>query len=460
MRTTYAFAIFLKKHITSSVLLLIATVAALVFANTGARDFYQNLWQAPVNIGIGGFNLFSHGGRPLTFGGFINDALMAVFFLSVGLEIKREMLCGELSSPKKALAPVIGACGGMLMPVVVFGLLCPDNPDMQRGIAIPMATDIAFSLGCLSIFYKRCPVALKMFLAALAVADDLGGIIVIAIRYTEHLSFLHLGIAACVVVILLIGNKRNIRAKSFYLSLGIVLWYFTLNSGIHSTIAGVVLAFCVPANLPDGTKKYIKRITDDMKKFPVLEATDKPVVLSHEDLSTLKHVETASDHLISPLQDIEDNLGNMVNYFIIPLFAFASAGVDFTGMTPMNLFSGVGISVFLGLLLGKFTGVFTISWICIKLGIIQMPRHATWTSFASICMICGIGFTVSMFMANLSYPAHMGSQFVPLLNDAKLGILGGSVASAIVGCIMLHFTLPSEKELARLKAEDEAAEHC
>lgn len=452
--TTYSFVLFFRKHITSSILLLIATLGALLAANIGSGSWYAELWQNPVFIGVNNFNLFSHGGIPLTLGGFINDALMAVFFLSVGLEIKREMLCGELSSPKKALAPVIGACGGMLMPVVIFGLICPDNPDMQRGIAIPMATDIAFSLGCLSIFYKRCPISLKMFLAALAVADDLGGIIVIAIRYTDHLSLLHLSIAAGIVAVLLAGNNRNIRSKSFYLSLGIVLWYFTLNSGIHATIAGVVLAFCIPANVPGGTKKYIDRIHKNLKDFPVLEATDKPVVLSHEDISALKCVETASDHLISPLQDIEDTLGNIVNYFIIPLFAFASAGINFTGMTPMNLISGVGLSVFLGLLVGKFVGVFGISWLCIKLGIVQMPRHATWASLASICMICGIGFTVSMFMANLSYP---GAQFLPLLNDAKLGILGGSIASAIIGCIMLHFTLPSKQKMARLKAEDEAA---
>lgn len=452
--TTYSFVLFIRKHVNTSVLLLAATLGALIIANSCWADWYANFWQKPVFIGVDNFNLFSHGGKTLTLGGFINDALMAVFFLSVGLEIKREILCGELSSPKKALAPVIGACGGMLMPVVLFGLICPDNPDMQRGIAIPMATDIAFSLGCLSIFYKRCPISLKIFLAALAVADDLGGIIVIAIRYTDHLSLLHLSIAAGIVAVLLAGNNRNIRSKSFYLSLGIVLWYFTLNSGIHATIAGVVLAFCIPANVPGGTKKYIDRIHKNLKDFPVLEATDKPVVLSHEDISALKCVETASDHLISPLQDIEDTLGNIVNYFIIPLFAFASAGINFTGMTPMNLISGVGLSVFLGLLVGKFVGVFGISWLCIKLGIVQMPRHATWASFASICMICGIGFTVSMFMANLSYP---GAQFLPLLNDAKLGILGGSIASAIIGCIMLHFTLPSKQKMARLKAEDEAA---
>ncbi len=445
----------MRRHINSSGLLLMATVLALIVANSPWGNAYRELWMLPMNISIGGFNFLSHGGHPLTLGGFINDFLMAIFFLSVGLEIKREILCGELSSVKKALAPVIGACGGMLMPVIVFTILCPDDPAMMRGQAIPMATDIAFSLGCLSVFDKRCPLALKMFLAALAVADDLGGIIVIAIKYSESLNATYLSLAAVVVICLLIGNKLNVRTKIFYWALGLVLWYATLNSGIHATIAGVVLAFCIPANLPGGTHKYLSRIQQNMQLLPVLEDTkelrNKPVVLSHDDISHLKSIESASDHLISPLQDIEDMLANPVNYIIIPLFAFSSAGVNFSGMGLHSLFSGVGLAVFLGLFIGKFVGVLSISWICIKLHIIDMPKHATWRAFASVCMICGIGFTVSMFMANLSYP---GFEHAMLLNDAKLGILAGSMLSAIVGCIMLHFTLPSAEEMERMRAED------
>ena len=443
MENNYPFISMLRKYVSSSVLLVIATIAALIIANGPWGDLYRKFWELPVSLSIGGFNLFSHGGHALHLGAFINDFLMAIFFLSVGLEIKREVLCGELSSIKKALAPVIGACGGMIAPVIVFFLVCPKDPVMERGMAIPMATDIAFSLGCLSIFSKRCPIGLKIFLAALAVADDLGGIIVIAIRYTENLNLWYLLASALTVVVLCIGNWRGIRTKAFYLNTGLVLWYFMLGSGIHATIAGVVLAFCIPANIPRGTKFYIERIRHQLDHFPSTVVTradrNKPVVLSDEEIALLKSVESASDHLVSPLQDMEDVLKMPVNYQIIPLFAFANAGVNLAGMSLMSLFSGVGLAVFLGLLIGKFCGVLSFSWLGIKLGLMQMPENANWKSFASICMLCGIGFTVSMFMAALSYPS---AEHADLLNDAKLGILCGTIASALVGCLMLNKFLP------------------
>ena len=444
---SYSFLSLLRRYISASVLLIISTVLALIVANSAWGDAYAQLWQQPVSLSIGPFNFFSHGGHALSLGAFINDYLMAIFFLSVGLEIKREMLCGELSSVKKALAPVIGACGGMLVPVIVFHLICPADPAMQRGMAIPMATDIAFSLGVLSVFSKRVPIGLKVFLATLAVADDLGGILVIAIRYTEDMSWGYLAAAAVCIAILLVGNWRQVRTKAFYFTLGTILWYCMLNSGIHATIAGVALAFCVPANLPRGTKYYIERIRRAINRFPETEVSradrNKPVILGEEDISTLKRIESASDQLISPLQDIEDILKVPVNYYILPLFAFANAGVCFEGMSLENLFSGVGLAVFLGLLVGKFLGVLSFTWAFIRLRVIQMPQGATWPAFASVCMLCGIGFTVSMFMANLSYNS---ADHLMLLNDAKLGILCGSVASALVGCLMLHFTLPKAEE--------------
>ncbi len=435
----------LRKYVSSSVLLVIATIAALIIANSPWGDFYRSFWDLPVAMSLGSFNIYSHNGHAMSLGEFINDYLMAIFFLSVGLEIKREILCGELSSIKKALAPIIGACGGMLFPVIVFFLICPKDPVMERGMAIPMATDIAFSLGCLSIFSKRCPASLKIFLAALAVADDLGGIIVIAIRYTDHLNLWYLLASAALVAVLCIGNWRGVRTKAFYFNTGFLLWFCVLGSGIHSTIAGVVLAFCVPANIPRGTKFYIERIRHQLDHFPSTVVTyadrNKPVVLSDEEIAMLKSVESASDHLVSPLQDMEDVLKMSVNYHIIPLFAFANAGVNLATMSVMSLLSGVGLAVFLGLLIGKFCGVMSFTWLGIKLGIIQMPENANWKSFASICMLCGIGFTVSMFMATLSYPS---AEHVDLLNDAKLGILCGSVVSAIVGCLMLNRFLPKE----------------
>ena len=447
----YAFLSSFKKYVNSSVLLIGATILALLVANLDAtRELYKEVWTLPVNLSVGGFNLFSHGDHTMSLGAFINDFLMAIFFLSVGLEIKREFLCGELSSMKKALLPIIGACGGMIVPVIVFFILCgltSSDPLAERGMAIPMATDIAFSLGVLSMFSRRVPMGLKIFLAALAVTDDFGGIIVIGVKYTDHLSLNYvLGAIAC-VFLLVYGNLRQTRSKMFYLSIGIALWYCMLNSGIHATMAGVVLAFCIPANLPDGTKFYIERIRNNIRKFPVIEVSsddrNKPALLNEDDISLLKSVESASDHLISPLQDLEDMLKHPINYFIIPLFAFANAGVDFTGMSIDNLFTGVGLAVFLGLLVGKFAGVFSFSWMSVKLKVVQLPKHTNWLSFASVCMLCGIGFTVSMFMAELSY-GPVGR--VDLLNNAKLGILCGTVASAMIGSIMLNYSLPKTLE--------------
>ena len=437
----------IRRYVNASFLLIGATVLALIFANLPAtRDFYASLWERQVSLSIGGFNLFSHGGHALSLMDFINDFLMFFFFLSVGLEIKREVLCGELSSKQKALLPVIGACGGMLIPVVVFFSVCLGHPLMERGCAIPMATDIAFSLGVLSMFGKRVPAGLKIFLAALAVADDLGGIIVIALFYSHGMQWTYLLAAFVIIGVLLVGNYRGVRAKAFYMTLGLVLWYMVLNSGIHATIAGVALAFCIPANLSRGTRYYLEEIRDCVNEYPDIDVTEedreKPMVLSKDEIQGLRRIESAADQLISPLQDIEDQLAMPINYAVIPIFAFANAGVNFAGLSITSLFHGVALGVFLGLLLGKFAGVLSFSWLSIKFKVCQMPAGANWKSFASVCMVCGIGFTVSMFIAALSYPAHLGAEAAEMLNEAKLGILCGTLASALVGAFMLNMTLP------------------
>ena len=375
----------------------------------------------------------------------INDFLMAIFFLSVGLEIKREILVGELSSLKKALLPIIGACGGMIVPVLIFWLVCPGDPQMQKGLAIPMATDIAFSLGVLSVFKTRVPVGLKVFLAALAVADDLGGIIVIALFYTSDISFVFLGLSALCVAVMVIANMLKVRSKFFYIFVGFVLWYMMLNSGIHATIAGVIIALCVPASLKKGTGHYLERIRNNINKFPVIDVDDlnKTVVLSAPQIHTLKSIESAADKMISPLQDLEDNLHGLINYFIIPLFAFANAGIDLSQMALSSVFSGVALAVILGLVVGKFVGVFSFSWIAVRLGAVTLPEGASWKAFASVCVVCGIGFTVSMFIADLSY-AGAGTSGAVLLDQAKLGVLIGSVIAAVLGCLLLNRNLPKE----------------
>ena len=426
--------------------LIFFTVLALIFANVPVvKEWYFALWQNPVHFSVGGFNLFSHGGHAMSLGEVINDFLMAIFFLSVGLEIKREIRVGELSTKEKALLPIIGACGGMLVPVLLFALVCPADAAMQRGLAIPMATDIAFSLGVLAVFKTRVPVGLKVFLAALAVADDLGGIIVIALFYSSHINMMYMLLAAVCVAAMVAGNILKVRLKSFYVIIGLVLWYFMLNSGIHATIAGVIVAFCIPATLKKGTGIYLERIRQNINKFPVIEVDElhNTVVLTNAEIHTLKSIESAADKMISPLQDLEDNLHFPINFIVIPLFAFANAGIDLSQMDLGGIFSGVGLAVMFGLVLGKFLGVFSFSWLAVRLKFVSLPAGTDWKSFASVCVVCGIGFTVSMFIADLSY-AGLGTAGAALLNQAKLGVLIGSVVSAVLGCVLLNKTLPKE----------------
>ena len=439
----YSFLSKFRRHVNSSMVLILFTVLALVCANIPVvKDFYFSLWQQEVSLSIGDFNFFSHSGHPLTLGQMINDFLMAIFFLSVGLEIKREIRVGELSTKDKALLPIIGACGGMLIPVIVFYLVCPSDAAMQRGLAIPMATDIAFSLGVLSVFKTRVPIGLKIFLAALAVADDLGGIIVIALFYSSDINWLFLGLSALCVTVMVLGNILKVRAKSFYVAVGLVLWYMMLNSGIHATIAGVIVAFCIPATLKKGTGHYLERIRRNVNKFPVIEVDEQhnAIVLTNDQIHTLKSIESAADKMISPLQDLEDNLHFLINYIVIPLFAFANAGIDVSQMNMGSLFSGVGLAVMLGLVIGKFLGVLSFSWLAVRLKVVSLPANTTWKAFASVCVVCGIGFTVSMFIADLSYAGIEGG--AALLSQAKLGVLCGSVISAVLGCVLLNKTLP------------------
>lgn len=447
MKNNYSFISMIRRYVNTSGVLIVMTILALIVANSPLKDEYFRFWQQEVTLSIGSFNLFNHNGHTMTLMQVINDFLMAIFFLSVGLEIKREILVGELSTRQKALLPIIGACGGMLIPVLFFWLICPNDPDMLRGVAIPMATDIAFSLGVLSIFSSRVPLGLKMFLAALAVADDLGGIIVIAIFYSTSLEYSYILIALVCIALLVLGNSMRIMKKSFYLAVGIVLWYAMLNSGIHATIAGVIVAFCVPASQRKGSAHYIERIRENISTFPVTSVDGKhhTMILTHNDIHKLKCIESAADKLISPLQELEDNLYKIIGYIVIPLFAFANVGIDLSSMSLDSMAGGVGLPVMIGLVLGKFVGVFSFSWVAIKCRIVQLPEGCNWKAFASVCMLCGIGLTVSIFIADLSY-ASLGEAGAQMLNQAKLGILCGSLISAIIGCFLLNRYLPRKCE--------------
>ncbi len=437
----------IARHVNAGNLLILATVLALIVVNLPAlHDLYQALWENPVAFQLGSFNLFSHQGHTMSLMAFINDALMAVFFFSVGLEIKREFLVGELASFRKALLPVVAACGGMIVPVCIFFLLAHGTP-YAGGAAIPMATDIAFSLGVLAMLGNRVPIGLKIFLTTLAVVDDIGGILVIAIFYSAHIDLWMLLAAAGVLLLLFIGGRMGIQSKMFYLTLGAAVWFLFLQGGIPPTIAGVLVAFTIPATPVYAPEGFIQTIRRNIAHFSAEDDARlaSRTILSRDQLNWLKEIESASDKVISPLQDLEDSLHPLVNFFILPLFAFANAGIYFGGMHPGDVVSGVSLAIICGLVLGKFLGIFSFSWLFIRTGLTPMPEGSNWSRLAAVSVLGGIGFTVSLFIADLSFGG--GDDFLSLiLNEAKLGILTGSILAGILGFIALKLTLPKDPQ--------------
>lgn len=433
MKLTKSIQRFMASNTSASSLLFIAAILAAILANSPWEAAYQSFFEGKVAFQLGEFNLLSHNGEPMTVLAFVNDALMTVFFFMVGLEIKRELLVGEISTVRKAALPFIAACGGMILPVLVYSFISiKGGGEGTQGLAIPMATDIAFSLGVLSMLGKRVPLSLKIFLTAFAVVDDIGGILVIALFYSSHLAVEYLLASLLLFFILFLGNKYNINNKSFYMIIGVGVWYLFLQSGIHSTIAGVLVAFTVPARPKLKIGRYIESIRRHINQFPI--SKEESIVLDNEQIETLKRVEHASDNAISPLQSMEGGLHRVVNFFILPLFAFTNAGVVLSG--DGDIFGIVTLAVAAGLLVGKFIGIYLFTYLAIKAGIVPMPLGMNWKSLAGIALLGGIGFTVSLFIANLSF----GNDPV-LLNQAKLGVIIGSVVSGILGYLVLSLTL-------------------
>ncbi len=433
----------IRNHTNGGTVLMAATALALLVVNLPIlHDFYNGLWTHEIALQVGKFNLFSHHGHPMSIMEFINDGLMAVFFFSVGLEIKREVLEGELSSFRQALLPIVAALGGMVVPVLIFAALA-GGTDYITGAAIPMATDIAFSLGVLAMLGKRVPLGLKIFLTTLAVVDDIGGILVIAIFYTSEIDYTSLLIAAGLLLILFIGGQARVQLKTFYVTFGILVWFLFLQSGIHPTIAGVLVAFCVPAKPVYAPKKYIKTIRKNIGYFSQSDedGLEKRGILSKDQTNWLKEIESASDKVISPLQDMEDTLHPVVNYIIVPVFAFVNAGIWLGDIEPSAIFHGISLAIILGLVLGKFVGIFAFSWVCIKAKWAPMPEGTNWGQLAAVSVLGGIGFTVSLFIANLTFGT--GDPYLSeMLNNAKLGILVGSILAGFLGWLFLNLTLP------------------
>lgn len=433
----YSFLSFLKHRVNGGMVLMIVAVLAMVVANSPWADAYHAFWSHPVSLQVGSFNLFSHHGEPLTLMAFINDALMAVFFFSVGLEIKREVLVGELSSLRQALLPIIAAVGGMLIPVLLYFALTAGTPAAD-GLAIPMATDIAFSLGVLSLFGRRVPLSLKIFLTAFAVVDDIGGILVIAFGYTSHLDAAYLLGALGVLLLLAVANRMRVMSRTFYCWAGIVVWYLFLQSGVHATIAGVLVAFTIPSIPCLNVKKYIARIRENVAEFPHFDKSS--ILLTPNQIDILKSIESASDRVISPLQFMEDRMHGMVNYLIMPLFAFANAGITLSGAEGA-VAGPVTYAIVIGLVLGKSVGIYLFTWLAVRSRVTALPQGMNWQNVAGVSLLGGIGFTVSLFIANLSF----GETDEVLLNQAKLGVLVGTVLAGVLGYVVLRYVLPKQE---------------
>ncbi|HLF90065.1 MAG TPA: Na+/H+ antiporter NhaA [Anaerolineales bacterium] len=381
---------FLKLETSGGIILMVAAVVALVLANTPLASFYALLIDTPVEIRIGAFEI----AKPLLL--WINDGLMAVFFFLVGLELKRELIEGELSNKRNIILPGVGAIGGMLVPALIYTYFNAGDDTAMKGWAIPAATDIAFALGILSLLGSKVPTTIKVFLTSLAIFDDIGAIIIIALFYTEKISITALVVVACCIPILAVMNRRNIESKSVYVMIGVAMWVAMLKSGVHATLAGVILAMFIP-----------------MKSKTKLD--------------------------YSPLKSMEQDLHFAVALIILPIFAFANAGISFVGLGAEEIFHSVPLGIALGLFFGKQLGIFGLCWLAVKAKVTSLPKGISWGSLYGAATLCGVGFTMSLFIGSLAFE-ETGAN---LLFDERLGIILGSLASGVVGYLMLRMSLRS-----------------
>ena len=428
----------------ASLLLFAATIIAMVLANSPWAHKYHLLLAFPIDLQDGQFNFFAHHGETMSMLAFVNDALMAVFFFVIGLEIKQEVLIGELSSVRKALLPIIAACGGMIVPVLFYMLVCNTPPEVN-GAAIPMATDIAFALAVLGLLGKRVPLSMRIFLTALAVVDDIGGIIIIALFYSGHIAFEPLLISLIVLALLYVGGKFRVHNRLFFYIGGFIVWLLFLESGIHPTIAGVLIAFTVPARPVVKLDDFTCDMTGylNMLDYTEVRQSRKAEVLTPTQIQVLNNIHTLADKTISPLQTIADKLHPLVNYVILPLFAFVNAGVTFGDIQPQTLVN-VPLAVFVGLFVGKTLGIFSFSYLFACTPFASMPTGMSKRNLFGVSMLGGIGFTVALFIANLSFDGSTAAG-ADLLNQAKLGVFTGSFISGLCGYLVLKWVLPKEK---------------
>lgn len=410
---------FISKEALSGFFLFGATLLALIIANSSLYTLYNDLWQTPLGVTFGTHQI------TMNLSMWINDGLMALFFLMVGLEIKRELLIGELSSFKKASFPVFAALGGILIPALIYLIL---NPKTPLGFGIPMATDIAFALGILLLLGKKVNPALKLFLVAFAVVDDLAAVIVVATVYTNEIHpiyFLHAGVIYGLIWIL---NAKGVKSLIPYLILGIFLWVYIHAIGIHATIAGVLLAFAIPISSKIDEKEFVENSKEALREFE--DNIDKHPLLNHHQIDNLESIAYGYDKVQNPLVKLEHLLHGLSAFFIMPLFAFANAGVviNFDGINEHIL---IVLGVIFGLVLGKPIGIVSFTYLANKIKLIEKPKELSWGEIVGAGFIGGIGFTMSIFITNLAFSDET------IINAIKLGIFISSFLAAIIGVVLI-----------------------
>lgn len=419
---------FFTNEVVSSLLLLLASVSAVYWANSFLAGPYHHFLETEFTIGLGRWAI-THDLHH-----WINDGLMAIFFFTVGLEIKREVLVGELASPKKALLPVIAALGGMLVPGAIYMAFNYGTPYAD-GWGIPMATDIAFSLGAVALFGRGLPVGLRIFLAAFAIADDLGAVLIIAVFYTQDISWHFIILGAHFLLGLLLMNILFVRWLPLYALLGFGAWLAAMGSGVHPTIAGVLVALAIPAQGKYNTLHFVRRVQYIMDNFQCHEQSCDHVhaiLFNQGHLNAVQSLEMACHHVETPLQRLEHYFHPWVAFVILPLFAFANAGLTFSGITVESAVTHpVTLGIVLGLFVGKPVGIFLFSFLAVRLGLADLPASVRWPHILGAGMLGGIGFTMSLFVSGLAFADP------DLLNYSKLGILSGSVLAIVTGALFL-----------------------
>ena len=421
---------FFKLESSGSILLFVATIAALIIANSPLADLYNYIWQQPLKIGFTIFKLE----KPLIL--WINDGLMAIFFFIIGLEIKREILVGELNNLKKASLPIFGAIGGMIIPVFLFFVLHHGQEGVE-GWGIPMATDIAFTLGILQILGKRVPLGLKVFLTAFAIVDDIGAVLVIAIFYSANIQWVFIGFAMALLAILIILGVFRTYNKYVFFLIGFTIWVLFLKSGIHPTISGILVAFTVPVSRKINTFKFYRRAKNSIEQMKCGE-DDKPEFLTEIQQGALSNIESLIENTTSPLQHLEHKLHGYVTFLIMPLFAFANAGVNLGGdIIPLSW------NISISMVFGKALGISLLVFIALKFGWAKLPKNVNFTQIIGVSFLGGLGFTMALFISGLAYTTPT------LIDGSKTGILIGSLVAGLIGYFILKKSIkntPNDNE--------------